>query len=176
MHFETKMNLCGCNSHWLATWTGCNPVFSLQPWTKERKISPVSQLSTAAVTTGHSFSHYSLLYLQWSPGINSPFVTKHLSPDVWYTHTAGWGWRVYAFVYVCIHACVCISDSRLSLKLKQKRAHPPSQLYLFMPSATQCPRACKHTNHPHCVTHTLIRSGKPPGGGQCPQVFDIRFK
>lgn len=109
----------------------------------------ISQLYLAAVTTGQSSLHYSLLYLQWSPGINSPFVIKHLRPDMWCIQAAEWE----RCVRVCIHACVSISDSRLSLKLKQKSVHPPSQLYLFTPSAPQHPHACKHTN-PHTQTHT----------------------
>lgn len=48
------------------------------------------------------------------------------------------------------------SDGRLSLKLKQGGAHPPSQLYLFMPSSPQRPRACKHSNPP-ASRHTLVR-------------------
>ena len=65
---------------------------------------------------------------------------------------------------MCIHACVCISDSRLSLKLKQKSVHPPSQLYLFMPSASQHPHACKHTTHPVRVTQTHQKKQAPRWG------------
>lgn len=79
---------------------------------------------------------------------------------MWCIHTAEWGWCVY----VCIHACVCISDSRLSLKLKQKSVHPPSQLYLFMPSASQHPHACKHTTHPVRVTQTHQKKQAPRWG------------
>lgn len=89
------------------------------------------------------------------PGINSPFVTKHLRPDTWHIHTAEWGWCVRD----CIRACVRISDSRLSPKLKQKSTHPPSQLYLFMPSSPQRPHACKQTQPTHSASHsrTLIK-------------------
>lgn len=124
---------------------------------------PISKLCAVAVHAGRSSSHYSLLYLQWNPGINSPFVTEHLRPDTWRIHTAERGWCVRER----IRARVRISDSRLSLKLKQKSTHPPSQLYLFMPSSPQRPHAGKQTQPTHSASHAavhLLRKSKRPGG------------
>lgn len=124
---------------------------------------PISKSCAVAVHAGRSSSHYSLLYLQWNPGINSPFVTKHLRPDTWRIHTAERGWCVRER----IRTRVRISDSRLSLKLKQKSTHPPSQLYLFMPSSPQRPHAGKQTQPTHSASHAavrLLRKSQRPGG------------
>lgn len=100
--------------------------------------------------------HHSLLYLQWNAGINQPFVTEHLGPDVCvYTDCREGVVCVCACAYVSSYSCECVWERRLSLKLKQKSVRPPSQLYLFMPSAPQHPQACKHTTHPLCVAQRL---------------------
>lgn len=108
-------------------------------------------LRRAWLTTSRASQYYSPSYLQWSPGINSPFVTEHLRPDVCCTHTAEWGWVpcVCALMLACAFwTAVCLSNSN-------KRAHILHHGFICLCHQLFCTHILVNTpTHPLCVSHT----------------------